>query len=130
MFPVPDEPPLEKLLRIPLAAFLFAALGVFVAPFVEEVIFRGFVYPVVERHLGRTLAVVATALLFSGVHVSQLWGSWPAIALITVVGFTLSTIRAQTDSLFPSFIIHLSYNTTICLLFLVGVLVEGFPTER
>lgn len=130
LFPNPEEPPIEKMLKGPLAAFLFAALGVFVAPFVEEVIFRGFVYPVVERRLGRALAVIATAMLFAGVHVNQLWGSWPAIALIAVVGFTLSMVRARTDALLPSFVIHLSYNSTICLLFLIGVLVEGFPSAK
>jgi len=127
LFPNPQESPIEKLLKVPLTAFLFATLGVLVAPFVEEVVFRGFLYPVVERRLGKTSALVVTALLFSGVHVSQLWGSWPAIVLITVVGFTLSSVRAYTDALLPSFIIHLSYNSTICLLFLVGVLVQGFP---
>ena len=35
--------------------FLFAALGVLVAPFVEELIFRGFIYPVVERAIGSGL---------------------------------------------------------------------------
>ena len=110
------------------SAFLFAALGVFVAPFVEEVIFRGFIYPIVERKLGRILAVLATALLFTTVHVTQLWGSWSGIVLILLVGITLSTVRAKTDSLIPSFVIHLSYNSTICLLFLVGSLVKGFPT--
>ena len=127
LFPNPQESPIEKLLKVPLTAFLFATLGVLVAPFVEEVIFRGFLYPVVERRLGKTSAVVATALVFSGVHVSQLWGSWPAIILITVVGFTLSSVRAHTDALLPSFIIHLSYNSTVCLLFLIGILVQGFP---
>ena len=127
LFPNPQESPIEKLIKVPLTAFLFATLGVFVAPFVEEVIFRGFLYPVVERRLGKIGALVITALLFSGVHVSQLWGSWPAIILITVVGFTLSSVRAHTDALLPSFIIHLSYNSTICLLFLIGVLVHGFP---
>jgi membrane protease YdiL (CAAX protease family) len=127
LFPNPQESPIEKLIKVPLTAFLFATLGVFVAPFVEEVIFRGFLYPVVERRLGKAGALVITALLFSGVHVSQLWGSWPAIILITVVGFTLSSVRAHTDALLPSFIIHLSYNSTICLLFLIGVLVQGFP---
>lgn len=127
VFPSPGPPPIEKLLKVPLTAFLFAALGVFVAPFVEEVIFRGFIYPVVERWLGRVAAIAATTLLFSGVHVGQLWGSWPAIVLITVVGFTLSLTRARTDALLPSFVIHLAYNSTICLLFLAGVLVEGFP---
>lgn len=127
LFPNPQESPIEKLLKVPLTAFLFATLGVLVAPFVEEVIFRGFLYPVVERRLGKTSAVVATALLFSAVHVSQLWGSWPAIVLITVVGFTLSSVRARSDALLPSFVIHLAYNSTICLLFLIGVLVQGFP---
>ncbi|MBM3803777.1 MAG: CPBP family intramembrane metalloprotease [Acidimicrobiia bacterium] len=127
LFPNPQESPIEKLLKVPLTAFLFATLGVLVAPFVEEIIFRGFLYPVVERRFGKAGALVATALLFSGVHVSQLWGSWPAIILITVVGFTLSSIRAQTDALLPSFVVHLAYNSTICLLFLIGVLVDGFP---
>ena len=127
LFPNPQESPIEKLLKVPLTAFLFAALGVFMAPFVEEVVFRGFLFPVVERRLGKASAVTATALLFSGVHVSQLWGSWAAIILITVVGFTLSTVRARTDALLPSFIIHLAYNSTVCLLFLIGVFVQGFP---
>jgi membrane protease YdiL (CAAX protease family) len=127
LFPNPQESPIEKLIKVPLTAFLFATLGVLVAPFVEEIVFRGFLYPVVERHIGKAGALVTTALLFSGVHVSQLWGSWPAIVLITVVGFTLSSVRAQTDALLPSFIIHFSYNSTICLLFLIGVLVQGFP---
>ncbi|PYV90700.1 MAG: hypothetical protein DMG05_09450, partial [Acidobacteria bacterium] len=70
----------------------------------------------------------ATALLFTTVHVTQLWGSWSGIVLILLVGITLSTVRAKTDSLIPSFVIHLSYNSTICLLFLVGSLVKGFPT--
>jgi membrane protease YdiL (CAAX protease family) len=131
LFPIPSEPPIGKLLKgAPLAAFLFAALGVFVAPFVEEVIFRGFIYPVIERRFGSILAVVVTALLFSGVHVSQLWGSWPAIVLITLVGLTLSTVRARTDSLFPSFVIHFSYNSTLCFMFLIGVLFEGFPADQ
>jgi membrane protease YdiL (CAAX protease family) len=127
LFPNPQESPIEKLLKVPLTAFLFATLGVLVAPFVEEAIFRGFLYPVIERRFGQTSAVVATALLFSGVHISQLWGSWPAIILITVVGFTLSYVRARTDALLTSFVIHLSYNSTICGLFLIGVLVQGFP---
>src|SRR2546429_73407 len=81
VLPSPTPPPLEELLKYPASAVLFAALGVFVAPFVEEVIFRGFIYPVVERKLGRILAVLTTAFLFTTVHVSQLWGSWSGIVL-------------------------------------------------
>lgn len=127
LFPSPADLPIEKLLKQPHAAFFFAALGIVVAPFVEEVIFRGFIYPVVERWVGPHGAIVATAALFTGVHISQLWGSWPAIALISLVGLTLSIVRARTDSLFPSFVVHLAYNTTITILFIIGVFVGGFP---
>ncbi len=127
LFPSPASPPIEELLRFPITALLFAILGVFVAPLVEEVIFRGFIYPVIERRLGKMLAVTVTALLFTGLHVSQLWGSWTAIMLILGVGATLSVVRARTDSLIPSFIIHLSYNSTICLLFFISFVVKGFP---
>jgi membrane protease YdiL (CAAX protease family) len=127
LWPSPSKPPIEELLKYPTTAFMFAALGVFVAPFVEEVIFRGFIYPVVERRYGKLSAVIATAMLFTTVHLSQLWGSWVGIVLILLVGLTLSTVRAVTDSLIPSFAIHLSYNATICLLFLVASAVKGFP---
>ncbi|MFN8009353.1 MAG: type II CAAX endopeptidase family protein [Terriglobia bacterium] len=127
LFPPPQDLPIEKLLKQPYAAVLFASLGMVVAPFVEEVVFRGFIFPVVEGWFGSLGAVLATAVLFAGVHVTQLWGSWPAIALILLVGLTLSAVRARTDSLLPSFVIHFSYNTTICLLYLIGVVVGGYP---
>ena len=127
LFPSPQDLPIEKLLKQPYAAFLFASLGIVVAPFVEEIVFRGFIFPVIERWLGSVGAVLATAILFAGVHVAQLSGSWGAIALILLVGLTLSAVRAKTDALFPSFVIHLSYNATICLLYIIGVVVGGYP---
>ncbi|MEW5977157.1 MAG: CPBP family intramembrane glutamic endopeptidase [Acidobacteriota bacterium] len=127
VLPTPAKPPIEQLLRHKETAFLFAAMGVLVAPFVEEVIFRGFIFPVIEKILGKVGGIVITAGLFTSVHVGQLWGSWSAVALILLVGTVLSTARALTGSLTPSFLIHLSYNATITLLFLMGVLVKGFP---
>ncbi len=127
LIPTPTKPPIEELLKHPATAFLFAALGVFLAPFVEEVVFRGFIYPVIERRGGKLPAVVSTALLFTAVHVSQLWGSWAGILLILLVGLTLSTVRARTNSVVPGFAIHLAYNSTIAVLFAIGAAVKGFP---
>jgi membrane protease YdiL (CAAX protease family) len=127
LLPSSQKAPIEELLEQPASAFLFAGLGVFIAPLVEELLFRGFIYPVAERGLGRFWAVVITALLFTGLHLGQLWGSWTGIAMILLVGVTLSIVRAGTDSVIPSFIIHLSYNSTLCLLFLGSAFVKGFP---
>lgn len=118
-----ENPPIAELLKYTESAILLGIVAVLVAPFVEEVIFRGFVYPVLERKLGQWAAVILTALMFVSLHVGQLWGSWLGISVIFFVGLLLSIIRAKTDSLFPSFLLHLSYNTTLCLLAMVGLLV-------
>ena len=117
------SPPLTELLKYPESAILLGIVAVLVAPFIEEVIFRGFIYPVLERRWGQYTAVFITALMFVSLHVSQLWGSWLGISAIFFVGLLLSIVRAKTDSLFPSFLLHLSYNTTLCLLAMVGLLV-------
>lgn len=147
LFPPSEPPPVERLLQHPITITLYATLGVLVAPFVEEILFRGFIYPVFERRLsqwwgsppgdasssffkkiawGQAAAIGLTGLLFALLHVSQLWGSWAGTALIFGVGITLSTVRALTGSVLPCFLIHLSYNSTICLLFFAGVLAKGF----
>ena len=41
--------PMEHLFRDPASAFLLAAFGVLIAPAVEELLFRGFLFPVIER---------------------------------------------------------------------------------
>ena len=120
---VMGNPPIAELLKYTESAILLGVVAVLVAPFVEEVIFRGFVYPVFERRWGQYTAVFLTALMFVSLHVSQLWGSWLGISVIFFVGLLLSIVRAKTDSLFPSFLLHLSYNTTLCLLAMIGLLV-------
>jgi CAAX protease family protein len=112
-FPSTRETPLEKILSQGHAIYYFAAFAIVIAPFTEELIFRGFLYPIFENHGGRSVAVAVTALIFSGLHVFQLWGSWPAIGLIVVVGFVLSLTRAVTGLLTPCWIVHFVYNTTL-----------------
>lgn len=122
--PESQELPIGKLLSDAKTAILLGIMAVFVAPFVEEVIFRGFIYPVIEHRWGQTMGVTLTALMFASLHITQLWGSWIAVGGILFVGIVLSLVRAMTDSLFPSFLLHLSYNTTLCLLSLLGFFLE------
>lgn len=111
--PPEKELPIEKLFTSPAAGYLLTVFGICVAPFVEELVFRGFFYPVFERLWGFVAAVVVTALLFAVIHASQLWGGWREIAAIFFVGLTLSYFRGKTGSLVPSFLMHLAYNTVL-----------------
>lgn len=130
LFPPTSTPPVQQLLDDPEDILLFAAYGVLVAPFIEEFIFRGFLFRVFESMFSGFVAVRVTAILFGLVHVLQLWGSWAGILAIFVVGFALSGIRRRTNSLIPPMIVHFSYNGLILAAGLVGTLVaERFPIQ-
>jgi membrane protease YdiL (CAAX protease family) len=102
--------PIEQLLQARVSMMLFAVMGVFVAPLVEETIFRGFLYPVIARRLGITMGVLLTGTLFGLLHAAQLWGGWGQIVLLIVVGVVLTWVRARTGTVTASYFVHLGYN--------------------
>jgi membrane protease YdiL (CAAX protease family) len=124
VFP-PSSPPIEELLSTREAVVIFAIYGIAFAPFLEELLFRGFLFRVLEQTAGVSVAILVTAVLFALLHVPQLWGSWAGMLLIFAVGFILSTLRARTGSLIPTVIVHTAYNGMLFLAFAVGSLYEG-----
>ena len=120
LFPSDRPLPIEKLFNSPTSGYLLAAFGILIAPFVEELVFRGVMYPVFERRLGLMLAVVLTAALFAAIHAPQLGRGWPQVTAIFVVGLALSYARGRTGSLVPAYLIHLSYNSTLFVLLYIS----------
>ena len=112
--------PIERLFAGRLTASLLLLMSVLMAPLVEETIFRGFIYPVVARSFGRGIGIVATGTLFGLLHASQLWGGWTQIALLVCVGIVLTYARAAKRTVVASFLLHLSYNFCVSLLFVIG----------
>ena len=113
LFPADRPMPIEKLFNGPLAGYLLAMFGICVAPFVEELLFRGVLYPVLERRWGLETAVLSTAALFASIHIQQLNWAWPQVAAIFLVGMALSYVRGRSGSLVPSYLMHLGYNSTL-----------------
>ena len=89
-------------------ATAFVALAT--APLVEEVIYRGVLYPAVEKAAGMGIAIAVISLLFAGVHVLQYKNNISVILMITMLSIVLTVARAVTGSMLPSFIIHLVFN--------------------
>ncbi|HEV8371157.1 MAG TPA: type II CAAX endopeptidase family protein [Pyrinomonadaceae bacterium] len=85
-------------------------LAVLTAPLVEEVVYRGMLYPAFQRLLGMGWAIAIVSLLFAGVHVWQYRTNLGVIVVITILSITLTIIRALTNKLLPSFVIHLIFN--------------------
>lgn len=94
--------------------------GILFAPFWEETLFRGFLYPVLARQWGIPVGIFVTGLLFGAMHAAQLWGGWGQIALLTFVGIVLTWVRARAGTVAASFLVHITYNSVLFAAFFVG----------
>jgi membrane protease YdiL (CAAX protease family) len=112
--------PIQALFEDRLTAALLLVLAVLMAPFVEETIFRGYIFPVIARSFGRGVGVVATGTLFGLLHAAQLWGGWAEIGLLVFVGIVFTYARAVKQTVLASYLLHVSYNFAVSLAFLVG----------
>jgi len=115
-----NKMPIEQLLQDRHTAFFLLVLSVTLAPFFEETIFRGYIYPVAARTFGVTSGIIFTGLLFGLMHASQLGGNLPQVALLVVVGIVFTALRARTGSVLPGYIVHVSYNAFISIAFLIA----------
>jgi membrane protease YdiL (CAAX protease family) len=105
--------PLERLFSSPESSYAVAAFAVVIAPFMEELIFRGVLFEVFELRVGLGFAIAATAVLFAAMHVAEYWGAWDHVFLIFLVGLAFSLTRGLTKSLAPSVVMHMTYNTCL-----------------
>jgi CAAX protease family protein len=188
--PIPKSLPIEQYFRDRNSAWLMMIFGITLAPFFEELFFRGFLYPALVRlrpagwftlsnliwlwpakillvlffqtigitkhrfgthdllaSIGISTLVVATvallafknrifaiaapalsllttAGLFALIHGSQLAQAWAPLLMIFVVGVVLTLVRAQSQSVAASFLVHASYNATLFMTLLIAT--DGF----
>jgi membrane protease YdiL (CAAX protease family) len=115
LLPEAENFPLERLLSSPAAAYAVGAFAVLVAPFMEELIFRGVLFAIFEQQVGLRFAVLSTALLFAGLHVPEYWQAWNHVLMILLVGVVFSLARGVTGSLAPSVILHVGYNASMMI---------------
>jgi membrane protease YdiL (CAAX protease family) len=102
--------PIEVYFQDRRSVFLLMLLAVTLAPLVEEMIFRGYIYPIVARSFGIPAGVILTGILFGLLHAPQLSGAWAQIGLLIVVGIVFTYIRAVSRTVLASYLTHLSYN--------------------
>lgn len=121
--------PMEELFRNRQTVVLLMLLGILVAPFIEETLFRGCLYPVLARRFGVATSVIVTGILFGAAHAAQLWGGWAQIGLLMCVGILLTYIRARAETVAASFLVHVTYNSTLFVMLLIGTGgLRHFPT--
>jgi membrane protease YdiL (CAAX protease family) len=109
LLPLPKNGPFDQFFKRPVDAYAFAFLAIAFAPFMEELFFRGFLYPVLARKLGVPLGVLLTALPFALIHAFE-YKAWGPVLIVFLVGVVLTVVRAKKQSVAASFIVHSIYN--------------------
>jgi hypothetical protein len=115
LLPIPKELPIDSFFRTPAEAWAISILSITLAPLMEELFFRGFLYPVLARRLGLPVAVFLTTLAFALLHGAQLMFTWGPVLVIFLVGLVLTMVRARQNSVAACVLIHMAYNGTITL---------------
>ncbi|MDQ3630601.1 MAG: CPBP family intramembrane metalloprotease [Actinomycetota bacterium] len=96
-----------------LALLAAALLVTVVAPFAEEVFFRGYVFGALRNWKGMWIGALLSGLIFGAIHV----GSAPDplyLPLLAVFGIVLCLLYVKTRSLYPCIVLHAVNN---CLAF-------------
>lgn len=110
----------EELVKTsPTVRLAVALLAVATAPFVEELVYRGVLYPSLEARLGRMPAIVSISAVFALVHFPQYAGSLLILVSMTLLSLVLTAVRAYTGRLLPCFVIHFVYNLVGAVLILL-----------
>ena len=91
---------------------LFILFGVVFAPIFEELLFRGFLFPLLARSIGPWLGIVFTAIPFGLLHGAQNHWAWQPIVLIGIAGAAFGYVRYQAGSTTAGFLMHAAYNAT------------------
>jgi membrane protease YdiL (CAAX protease family) len=118
--PIPKSLPMDKFFNDVSSAYLMAFFGIAVAPLLEELFFRGMLYPTLRRALGIVIGLTLTAAAFAAIHGAQLAYAWAPILSIFVVGVVLTVIRERTGSVAASVLTHSGYNFTLFSLLWIG----------
>jgi len=90
-------------------------LGVIVAPFVEEIMFRGALYSWLRARMGAISAMFASAILFAAVHPQGAIGLLP----LSMIGLVLAFIREWRGSLLACMLAHACFNAGTLVLITV-----------
>jgi membrane protease YdiL (CAAX protease family) len=115
-----EDTPMKQVLANPTGLVLIALFGTTVGPLCEELIFRGFLQPLLVRTFGVVIGIFLTALPFGLLHLQQYGNAWQSGVLITLVGVVLGAVRHFTNSTRASTYVHAAYNSSLFLALLVS----------
>jgi len=85
----------------PFTVYGLLLLAIFVAPFCEEVLFRGFLFTGLLPSMSLPWAAILSAFIFAAAH-----NDLPSFPVLFCIGLLLALLRWRTRSLWPGILLH------------------------
>ena len=112
--------PVESLISGRGSLLLVAFFAVVLGPLFEELLFRGFLQPLLERALGAWPAILLAATGFALLHGQEYKWMWQQLLVVGLAGVAFGYARYKTGSTAAAALLHGGYNLT----FFVGYLIQ------
>jgi membrane protease YdiL (CAAX protease family) len=97
------------------AGFLLLLLAVFIAPPVEEYVFRGGIFAALASRVSPLWAGVITTLLFMAVHAPEKMYYPPGFIDVGLMAAAAAWMRVRFGSIRPGILLHIAYNGGLML---------------
>ncbi|MCD6109365.1 CPBP family intramembrane metalloprotease [bacterium] len=80
-------------------------VAIILAPFIEEIFFRGFVLNTLVKRISPIWGIILTALIFAAVHFE-----FQSIMPLIILAFVLNILYVRTQSIWPGILFHIINN--------------------
>jgi membrane protease YdiL (CAAX protease family) len=105
---------MSELVGSPTTLFALGGMAL-VAPWVEEIVFRGYLFGSIQRRSGHIAAIAVSSILFAVVHIPN--NGFSLILIHTsIFGLALGLLRWKSGSLGPCVVMHLVGNGILVMM--------------
>jgi membrane protease YdiL (CAAX protease family) len=113
---MPDlQDAVDRLADLDVPMYGILLLSVLFGPAFEEIVFRGFLQPLLQHALGVATGWFIASALFSLLHAIGNGWHWQPLLLLFLVGLVLGAVRMRTGSTLASFALHAGFNAMYML---------------
>lgn len=91
--------------------WLSFAISVVLAPVIEEIVFRGVLFPAIKRRYGLIAGIVISSLVFTLVHMNPV-----QMMSVLPLGVYLAVMYHRTGSIYPGIMLHATWNLMVLLI--------------
>jgi membrane protease YdiL (CAAX protease family) len=114
------QSPIHLLMRDRWSALLIGVLAATLAPLFEELLFRGFLLPLLVRSFGAAAGVVLCSVPFTVLHGPQYHWTWQHMTLLLLASAAFCVISLKTGSTAAAALAHATYNLTFFVLYVLS----------